>query len=55
MRNVYKFLIRKPESKRPVGRPRGRWGDNIRNDIVEIGRVWTGLIWLRTGTSGGLL
>jgi hypothetical protein len=34
MRNIYKILIGKPEGKR---RPRGRWEDNIRNDIRETG------------------
>jgi len=33
-----------------------RWKDNIRMDLREIGeRAWTGFIWLRIGTSGGLL
>ena len=42
--------------KRPLRRPRLRWEDNIRMDLKEIGRerMWTGLIWLRMGTSGGL-
>jgi hypothetical protein len=48
--------VGKPEGKRPLGRPRHRWEYNIRMDIREIGWVvWTGLIWLRIGTSGGLL
>jgi hypothetical protein len=34
MRNVYKFLVGKPEEKRPLGIPRHRWEDNI---IIEIG------------------
>jgi hypothetical protein len=37
MRNAYKILIRKPEGKRPLGRPRCRWEDNIRMDLREIG------------------
>jgi hypothetical protein len=48
-RNAYRILVGKPEGKRPLGRPRRRWEDNIR--MV----VWTGLIWLRIGTSGGPL
>jgi hypothetical protein len=48
-RNAYKILVGKPEGKRPLGRP--RWVDNIQMDGV----VWTGLIWLMIGTSGGLL
>jgi hypothetical protein len=36
-RKVYKFLVGKPEGKRPLGRPRLRWEDGIRMDLVEIG------------------
>jgi hypothetical protein len=32
-RNVYRVLIGKPESKRPLGRPRRRWEDGIRMDL----------------------
>jgi hypothetical protein len=48
--------VEKPEEKRPLGRPRRRWEDNIRMDLREMrwgGVMWTGLIWLRIGTSGG--
>jgi hypothetical protein len=38
MRNAYKILVRKPEGKRPHGRPMCRWEDNIRLDLGEIGR-----------------
>jgi hypothetical protein len=56
MRNVYKILIGKPEGKRPLRRPGRRWEDNIRTDLSELGgKVWTGCIWLRIGTSGGPL
>jgi hypothetical protein len=57
-RNAYRILVGKPEGKRPPGRPRRRWLDNIKGDPREIrwdGMGWTGLIWLRIGTSGGLL
>jgi hypothetical protein len=55
-RNVYRLLVEKPEGKRPLGRPRRRWIDNIKMDILEIGlNVWTGLVWLRIGTGGELL
>jgi hypothetical protein len=54
-RSAYKILVGKPEWERPLGRRRRRWEDNIRMDLREIGRVWTGLVWLRIGTSGGLL
>jgi hypothetical protein len=37
MRNVYKMLVGKPEGKRPLGRPRHRWEDNIRMDVMGIG------------------
>jgi hypothetical protein len=36
-RNVYRLLVRKPEGKRPLGRPRRRWMDNIMMDLLEIG------------------
>jgi len=36
-RGVYRFLVRKPERKRPLGRPRRRWVDNIRMDLREVG------------------
>jgi hypothetical protein len=35
-RKVYKVLVRKPEGKRPLGRPRHRWEDEIRMDLREI-------------------
>jgi hypothetical protein len=36
-RNVYRLLVGKPEGRRPLGRSRRRWLDNIRMDIVEVG------------------
>jgi hypothetical protein len=45
-RNVYRILVGKPEGKRPLGRPRRRWVDNIKMDLRYNGVVWTGLIWL---------
>jgi hypothetical protein len=54
-RNAYRILVGKPEGKRSLGRPRHRWVDNIKMDLRQDGLVWTGLIWLRIGTSGGLL
>jgi hypothetical protein len=57
-RNAYRILVGKPEGKRALRRPRRRWVDNIKMDLREIGWDgvdWIGLIWLRTGTSGGLL
>jgi hypothetical protein len=53
---VYRVLVGKPEGKRPLGKPRRRWEDNIRMDIQEVGcGVWTGLGWLRIETGGGHL
>jgi hypothetical protein len=46
-------LVRNPEVKRQLGRPRLRWVDNIRMDLLEIWwGVWTGLVWVRIGTGG---
>jgi hypothetical protein len=42
--NAYKFLVGKPEGKRPLGRPRRRWVDNIKIDSLEIG--WGGVDWI---------
>jgi hypothetical protein len=54
--NIYRILVGKPGEKRPLGRQRSRWMDNIKMDLREIdGVVLTGLIWLRIGVSGGLL
>jgi hypothetical protein len=36
-RNAYRMLVGKPEVKRPLGRPRRRWMDNIRMDLGEVG------------------
>jgi hypothetical protein len=36
-RNAYRLLVGKTEGKRPLGRPRRRWFDNIRMDLVEVG------------------
>jgi hypothetical protein len=35
-RNVYRLFVGKPEGKRPLGRPRRRWIDNIKRDLLEI-------------------
>ena len=46
----------KPEGMRPLGRPRRRWKHKIKMDLGEVGCwAWTGSIWLRIGTGGGLL
>jgi hypothetical protein len=43
-RNLYRILVDKPEGKRPIGRPRRRWVDNIKIDLREIG--WDGINWI---------
>jgi hypothetical protein len=45
-REVYRVLVGKPEGKRPLGRPRHRWVDNIRMDLQEVGCGYTDWIWL---------
>jgi hypothetical protein len=48
--------VGKPQGKRPLGRPRRRWEDNIKNDLQEVGcGVWTGLRLLRIEIGGGQL
>jgi hypothetical protein len=36
--------VGKPEGRRPLGRPRRRWGDNVRMDLVEVG--WSDVDWI---------
>jgi hypothetical protein len=43
-RNAYRILVGKPEGKRPLGRQRSRWVDNIKIDLIEIG--WDGMDWI---------
>jgi predicted small integral membrane protein len=46
-RNVYRLLVGKPEGKRPLGRLRRRWIDNIKMDLLGIGLsvvAWIGLV-----------
>jgi hypothetical protein len=42
--NAYRILVGKPEGKRPLGRPRRRWVDNIKLNLIEIG--WGGMDWI---------
>jgi len=52
-RGVSRVLVGRLEGRRPLGRPRHRWVDNIRMDLREVGcGVWTGWSWLRIGTGG---
>jgi hypothetical protein len=41
---AYRILVGKPERKRPLGRPRRRWVDNIKMDLRVIG--WDGMDWI---------
>jgi hypothetical protein len=43
-RNAYRLLVGKPEGKRPLGRPRRRWVDNIKMGLLEI--FWGGVDWV---------
>jgi hypothetical protein len=43
-RYAYRLLVGKPEGKRPLGRPRRRWVDNIRMDLGEVGLANVGWI-----------
>ena len=55
-RCVHRVLVGKREGKRPLGRPRRRWEDNIKMDLQEVGGGrGTGRSWLRIGTGGGHL
>jgi hypothetical protein len=55
-RGAYRALVGKPEGRRPLGRPRRRWEDNIKMDLRELdGGAWTGSIWLRIEAGGELL
>jgi hypothetical protein len=55
-RNTYRLLVGKPEGKRPLGRPRRRWGIILGWNLERWdGMMWTGLVWLRIGAGGELL
>ena len=43
-RSVFRVLVGKPEEKRPLGRPKGRWEDNIKVDPQDVGRG--GMDWI---------
>jgi hypothetical protein len=50
-RGTYRVLVRKPEGKKPIGRSRRRWENNIKMDLQEVGwRAWIGLVWIRVET-----
>jgi hypothetical protein len=48
-RNVYRLFVGKSEGKRPLGRPRHMWIDNIKMDLLEIGWGRCGLDWSGSG------
>jgi hypothetical protein len=43
-RNAYRILVGKPEGKRPLGRPRRRWVDNIKIDLKRDRMGWDGMV-----------
>jgi hypothetical protein len=43
-RGAYRALLGKPEGRRPLGKPRRRWEDNIKMDLRELG--WGGVDWI---------
>jgi hypothetical protein len=43
-RGAYRILVGRPEGRRPFGRPRHRWEDNIKMDLQEVG--WVGRDWI---------
>jgi hypothetical protein len=48
--DAYRILVVKPEGKRPLGRPRRRWVDNIKIDLRET--RWDGMDWIGTSEHG---
>jgi hypothetical protein len=50
---LLRFFFGILEGKRPLGRPRHRWEDNIKTDLQEVGgEAWTELMWRRIRTGG---
>jgi hypothetical protein len=45
-RGAYRVFVGRPKGKRPLGRPRRRWEDNIKMDVGEIGIDGANWIWL---------
>jgi hypothetical protein len=43
-RGAYRILVGRPEGRRPLGRPKHRWEDNIKMDLQEVG--WKGVDWI---------
>jgi hypothetical protein len=51
----YRGWVGRPDVKRPLGKSRPRWDDNVKMDLqqMEWGEAWTGLMWPRIGIDGG--
>jgi hypothetical protein len=49
-RNIYKIFVGNPERKRPLGRPRRRWEDNVRMTVREI--EWEDVDWIHLAQDG---
>jgi hypothetical protein len=55
-RHVYRVLVVKSKEKRPLGKLRRRWEEHIKIIFNKYhGKTWSGFIWLRIGTSCGVL
>jgi hypothetical protein len=56
MENAYKIVVRRPEDRRPLGRPGSIWDSNIKTGLKEQRvTVWSGVDCLSVGFSGGIL
>jgi len=42
--SAYRVLVEKPKGRRPLGRPRPRWDDNIKTELLEVG--WGSMDWI---------
>ena len=49
-----RVFVERPEGKKPLGKPRRRWDNNIKMDLKKWDGSWTGLMWLRIRTGGGV-
>jgi hypothetical protein len=50
---LYRALVGKPEGKRPLGRPRCRWEEDIKMDLPDVG--WGGMNWIELAQDRDLL
>jgi hypothetical protein len=51
-RNAYRLFVVKPEGRRPLGRPRRRWLDNVMMDLVDVG--WGDVDWIGLAQDRGI-